>query len=184
MRYLVVLCCLLFAWRGGGDEVLYFDGYVTLKSDTAGGLKETNAKAQYVFKGAEDAFFELKLIVDDDPENPLIISGLIRRLEGGDSVAVHSADGKYQIGTGKLKDDGEAAVEMTFDLLIRGMKVSDVKLEQKVSVGYDDPGVYLNFKLSALAGDVEANAVYFEGNLPLDLTKSMRCSVDAPADDC
>lgn len=185
MRYLIVLCCLLFAWRGGENESLYFDGYVTLKAETVNGVEETNAKVKYVFKGSdEEASFELTLTVGGDSKNPLIISGLIRKLANENSVGVYSADGKYQIGIGKLKDDGETT-EMTFDLLVRGIKISEVKLEQKVSVGDDGPGVYLNFKLSALAGDaVETSEVYFEGNLPLDLAKSMRCSVNTPADDC
>ena len=186
MRYLVVLCFLLFAWRGGQNESLYFDGYVTLKAETENGVEEMNAKAQYVFKGSdEEASFELTLTVGGDSKNPLIISGLMRKLADENTAAVYSADGKYQIGTGKLRDeDGEAAVEMTFDLLVRGIKVSEVKLEQKVSIGDDGPGVHLSFKLSSLAGDAEASKVYFEGNLPLDLAKSMRCSVSAPADDC
>ena len=50
MKYVVTLCCLLFAVHAFADNA-YFEGYVTVKA----GSKEANAKVQYVFKDGTGA---------------------------------------------------------------------------------------------------------------------------------
>ena len=57
MKYVVTLCCLLFAVHAFADNA-YFEGYVTVKA----GSKEANAKVQYVFKDGTGAILgELSL---------------------------------------------------------------------------------------------------------------------------
>ena len=173
MKYLVVLCCLLFAVRALADNV-YFDGYVTIK----GGGEEENAKVQYVFKDDRDAFFELTIIPDGEDEDPIVFSGLMKKTES-EKFTIYSADGKQRIGAGTAK--GGDAFTLDFSLLYKGIKVGDVKIDKKFDDDGDVPGVYLNFKLIGVLVDLS-----FESNLPLDMAKTMRCSswADDQAPDC
>ncbi len=169
MRCGVVLCCLLFAGRALADSI-YFEGYVAVK-----GEEEKNTKAQYVLR--DGRVFELTLAIKSRGEEPLVISGLMAGLEHESGIAIYSADGKQRIGTGAQKSDDTLALD--FSLLREGIKVGDVKITQR----FDDDvqGLHLNFKLGLQVGEVS-----FEGNLPLDVDKTMRCSWsdDPPAPDC
>ncbi len=182
LRYGLVLCCLLFAVRAFAADDVYFDGYVGVKGfdGDEGENVVNNARAQYVVKvGSDEAFFELTLTFDDEPEDPLVFSAIMRKTEEENVIALYSADGEQRIGTGTGADaDDVLAATLNFSLLYKGMKVGDVKIDKR----FDDGGfsLYLNFKLT---GTYEGGLA-FESTLPLDMAKTMRCSQRPASEEC
>lgn len=92
MKYLVAVCCLLFAARAFATN-LYFESHVKVKASD----EETGAKVLYEHKGK---VFELTIIPDGEEEEPIVIAALMEETENKKIAAIYSADGKQRIGTG------------------------------------------------------------------------------------
>ena len=173
MKYVVGLCCLLFAARAFASN-LYFDNYVKVKA----GDEETGAKVLSVHKGK---VFELTIIPDGEEEEPIVISVSMKETEDENVAAIYSVDGKHRIGTGtaSLDDDDNVNLKLEFVLLCKGTKVADVKIAKQFSKKRGLPAIHINFQL------VGALELSFEDDLQFDLAKTMRCSEgDSPASDC